>query len=477
MSPAWRSVRVVLISVVAVACSWAAATAPASALSPDNPVCGAAGVVSGAAAAGCEGIGNGGRLLTAGKRLVTGNVGGAVNTAVGGAAQAVASTASTALGFAAIGAVAVGGAQAVLNQAAGALSQTTAPQLRTTWFSSTYWRMAAIATVLTLPFLFAAVVQALIRSDLGLLARAAFGYLPLAMLAVAIAAPVTMLLLAATDQLCGFVSSAADNASAHFLTNTAAVIAGLTAFAGSPFLAFLVGLFTIAAAFALWIELLMRETAVYVIVLMLPLAFASMVWPARRIWAVRAVELLVALILSKFAIVAVLSLGGAAISASTGQASVTGIMAGAVLVTLAAFSPWAVLRLIPLAELASGAAGTLRAELGRTEGAAGRAWELADEWSDVVTAAMRRDAADGGPDPAPTPYAGGGGGGSTPDAGGGGGTPDAGGGGGGGGGTPDAGGGGNQPEDDLNWDRRPVLELGAENLLATPVYPHPDASR
>ena len=57
----------------------------------------------------------------------------------------------------------------------------------------------------------------------------------------------------------------------------------------------------------------MREAAVYVIVLMLPLAFAALVWPARRVWAVRAVELLVALILSKFAIVAVLALGGAAL--------------------------------------------------------------------------------------------------------------------------------------------------------------------
>ena len=41
----------------------------------------------------------------------------------------------------------------------------------------------------------------------------------------------------------------------------------------------------------------------------------------------------------------------------------TGLMAGAVLIMLAAFSPWALLRLIPLAELASGAAGALRGEL------------------------------------------------------------------------------------------------------------------
>ena len=168
----------------------------------------------------------------------------------------------------------------------------------------------------------------------------------------------------------------------------------MTAATDSPFLAFLVGLFVISGAFALWIELLMREAAVYVIVLMLPLAFAAMVWPARRIWAVRAVELLVALILSKFAIVAVLSLGGAAISASAGDQSVAGVMAGAVLILLAAFSPWAMLRFVPMAELASGAAGTLRGEVGRAGAIANDARVLAEEWSEIATAAMRRDAQD-----------------------------------------------------------------------------------
>ena len=72
----------------------------------------------------------------------------------------------------------------------------------------------------------------------------------------------------------------------------------------------------------------MREAAVYVIVLMLPLAFAAMVWPARRIWAIRAIELLVALILSKFAIVAVLSLGGAALFAAERRAQRDGCPGG-----------------------------------------------------------------------------------------------------------------------------------------------------
>src|SRR5207253_10595610 len=128
--------------------------------------------------------------------------------------------------------------------------------------------------------------------------------------------------------------------------------AGLTAITVSPFLVFLIGLFPIGASFALWIELLVREAAVYVIVLMLPLAFAALVWPARRIWAIRAVEILVALILSKFLIVAVLSLGGAALSQSF-LTSISGMLAGFVLLTMGALTPWALLRLLPLGEIAS----------------------------------------------------------------------------------------------------------------------------
>ena len=142
---------------------------------------------------------------------------------LGGATQTLVSSTGTAV-EATLAAWVLGSAQGVLDDTATALGETTAPQLRTTWFSSTYWRMAAIASVLTLPFLFAAAVQAVIRSDLALLARATFGFLPLAMLGIAIAAPLTMLLLAASDQMSGFISSAAGNASAHFLAKAGAVI-------------------------------------------------------------------------------------------------------------------------------------------------------------------------------------------------------------------------------------------------------------
>jgi hypothetical protein len=482
--------------------------------------CGVAGVLNKAIGIACGVVSNGGALIKSGKQLITGHVGGAVSTLVGGGAGTIAETASTALGLAAIGAWVVGGASAVLHQTAAALGATTTPQLGSTWFSSTYWRMAAIAALLTLPFLFAATVQAALRSDVGLLARAAFGYLPLAMLSIAIAAPLTTLLLAASDELCELISSAASNAGAHLLERVGIVVGGLTIAARSPFLAFLIGLLMIGAAFALWIELLLREAAVYVVVLMLPLAFAALTWPARRIWAIRAVELLVALILSKFAIIAVLSLGGAAIGASVGHGSVTGAMAGAVLIMLATLSPWALLRLVPLAEIATGAAGALKGELRSAGASVNKAAGYAESgagWVNATTAEMRRDAEArmaGTEDP---PLSGGGdgggdgGGGRGPvgdpgggdvGPGGGGGTGDLGGGdvgpGGGSGpagpggsdGPPSPGGGGfpagpdlppspspasdPPPPREVPWNDMPVLELGP-NIGETPVHLDPDA--
>jgi hypothetical protein len=338
--------------------------------------------------------------VKAGKKLAGGHVGGAAKAVLSTGAGA----AATGVGVAAVGLSVLGGAKFALRETAVVLSATSSPQLTSTWFSSTYWRVAGISVLLTLPFLFAAAVQALLRSDLTLLLRAAFGYLPLAMLAVSIAAPVTMLLLAASDQLSAIVSSATGNASNRFISFSVGSLGELTLAAG-PFMALFLGLFVVAGAVVLWIELLMREAAVYVIVLMLPLAFAGMVWPARRVWAIRAVELLVALVLSKFAIVAVLSLGGAALFSGTSIAgrSVTTALAGAVLLIMGAFTPWALLRLLPLAEVASSAAGSLARE---TRGRAHAGADMADlvahsapDWAAMATAHMRRDASGATPLP------------------------------------------------------------------------------
>ena len=401
-----RGTIVVLAAMAFVACLAASpAAAAGTTVHRVKHVCGVAQPARGVADSACSAVSNGGGSVNARANLFGGQLGGAANPLLSTGVGAVATSAITA----GISVWVLGGAKFALRETAVVLGDTSSPQLASTWFSSTYWRVAGIAVLLTLPFLFAAAVQALLRSDLALLLRAAFGYLPLAMLAVSIAAPVTMLLLAASDQLSAIVSSATGNASTRFISLSVVSLAGLTAAAG-PFMAFFLCMFVVAGAVVLWIELLMREAAVYVIVLMLPLAFAGMVWPARRVWAIRAIELLVALVMSKFAIVAVLSLGGAALFSGTSANghSVTAALAGAVLLIMGVFTPWALLRLLPLAEVASSAVGSLSREM---RGGARPGADLADmvassapDWTAAMTGRLRKDASISGAPP-PTPAA------------------------------------------------------------------------
>ncbi|MFL5824801.1 MAG: hypothetical protein ACJ764_15325 [Solirubrobacteraceae bacterium] len=395
-----RRVALVLIGLV---CILGVRATPAAAFNPLGAMCSVVSLGSSVLGKACGVLQNGGRFVTAAKRLLTGHVGSALKTALGGAGRAVASHGAVALSLAAIGAWVLGGAKFALRETAKVISETTTPQLGSSWFSATYWRVAGIAALLTLPFLFAAAIQALVRSDLALLLRTVLGYLPLALLTVSVAAPVTTLLLSASDELSRLVGSAAGQPGAGAL-GLGGALAGISALAGSPFLLFFLGLLTVAGAITLWLELLIREAAVYVVVLMLPLAFAALVWPARRAWAVRAVEVLVALILSKFAIVAVLSLGGAAMDQAFGH-GLTAPLVGLVLVMMGAFAPWVLLRLVPLADLASAAVGSIRGEA-RLLAHAERPFAIAaggEAWAARATSDMRRAADEAAPALLPGP--------------------------------------------------------------------------
>jgi hypothetical protein len=356
------------------------ALAPPASADVGGTLCSLAGWFSGVAGKVCAVARNPGGVLNAGKKLAGGDIGGALGALTGGGVTKVAARAA---GLLAVATAVVAGAQYALGETGKLVGSASSPDLKAPWFSAYYWRMAAVAVLLTLPFLFAAAIQAMLRSDITLLARSAFGYLPVGLLAVGIATPLTALLLAGSDEMSAIISSAGGHGATAILERAVPVglVAGGTS---SLFVAFFVSLFTVAGAVTLWVELLIREAAVYVIVLMLPLFFASMVWPARRIWTVRAVELLVALILSKFAILAVLSLGGAALG-HTLIPGIQSLLAGTTLVLLAAFSPWAMLRLLPLHELAGAAVGGLRPAAVRAPAAADeRAHPAADRGEDLA---------------------------------------------------------------------------------------------
>ena len=286
-----------------------------------NPLCYAAGAVGSI----------GGSVATAG-----------VDAVLGGLSQWVAS-----------------GAEWLLSQIGNVLTSTTTIDLGADWFRTHYAVMTALAAVVVLPLLLVSTLQAVFRQNAGQLIRAFFVQLPLALLLGVVAIQIVILCLSATDAMC---TAVAGGSGSDVNTLLAGMTKGLVIAVGDPtmatFVLLLVGLLVAAAAFVLWLELLVRAAAVYVAVLFLPLALAALVWPAVSHWCRRLVETLAALILSKFVIVATLSLAASAVGSGTaGGSSFASVLAGGALLVLSTFVPFSILRLIPMVE--AGAIGHL----------------------------------------------------------------------------------------------------------------------
>lgn len=278
------------------------------------------------------------------------SAGQAVMSAAGGVTSQLAGFGANAV-LGAISDWVVSAAQWLLGQIGGFLSSSTRPDLTAHWFTSHYQVMAGVAAAVVVPLLLVSAIQSIMRQDPSPLVRAAVVHLPLALLLAAVSVELVQLSLAAVDALSSTVSASAGGDTSKLLSEVATALEP-PASVGEPgapaFVVFIGALVVVFAAFALWLELIMRTAAVYVALMFLPLALAGLVWPSTMHWSKRLAETLAALVLSKLVIVAVLSLAAAALANGKGFAQV---LAGAALLLLASFSPFALLRLLPAVEL------------------------------------------------------------------------------------------------------------------------------
>jgi hypothetical protein len=272
--------------------------------------------------------------------------------------QAVGGASSTVLGAGADGVLGalsnwvVGGAGWLLDQVGDVLSTTTSIDVGSSWFTTDYRAMTGIAAAVVVPVLLLSIAQSVYRQSAAVLVRSALVQLPLALLLTAVAVQLVQLSLAVTDNLCTAISAGAGTNIAQVLSGLATALTSQAASGteGIPSFVLFVGALLLAfGAFALWLELLVRAAAVYVAVLFLPIGLASLAWPAISHWARRLVDTLAALILSKFVVVAILSLAVAAVGSGT-QNGFSAVLGGGALLLLAVFSPFVLLRLIPVIE-------------------------------------------------------------------------------------------------------------------------------
>ena len=231
------------------------------------------------------------------------------------------------------------------------------------WFAPLYRRVIEIAGLLMLPMLLLAFLQALLRQDPGLALKAAFGYVPLAVVLSAIAVSLTQTLLAISDSFSDFMLNGYQGQVAATIAGLAGVLAagaaGSVFTVGTSAAAVIAALVAIVAALAIVIELLARQALIYAGVLFLPLSFAGMVWPHLLRWAQRLVEVVVVAVMAKFLIVSVLVLGAAAFTSPAGSGPFDSqappgstLLVGLLLVGLAALSPVALFWMLPTFEAA-----------------------------------------------------------------------------------------------------------------------------
>jgi hypothetical protein len=349
------------------------------------------------------------------------------------------------------------GAVWLVSEIAAGIDKTTSPNLLSKGFLHQYRLMGQMAALMAALMAIFAVLEALARGEVSLLWRVFLVNLPLAAIATSVAYVVVQLLLATSDGMGeavarstsadthGFFKGAIEALAAvgakpgalegsvlgHHALGGAAVAEAQGAVQVPLFIGFIAAVVMAFAALFVWIELLMRDAAVYVVALFMPLALAAAIWPRWGSALRRTCELLIVVIFSKFVIVAVIALAASLVA--RGDGSVEQVLAAAAMLLIACFAPFVLFKLVPFSEGAISAAF----ERQSAGGGALRTLEVASSVQMMRRAALANWAASGagGSSGGGSGGLGAGGGKGKPPGGGGTGSPGGGGAGGGGGGA------------------------------------------
>jgi hypothetical protein len=225
----------------------------------------------------------------------------------------------------------------------------------------------AVAVGLALVFVFLALLQGILAGDVGALIRLVVREIPAAAVGTVLVGTVVSMLLRLTDAASSSVLAGTPADLEAFLQRLAVPGAAI----GYGLLGGVVLAVFLLAGLFVWVELLVRSALIYVLIAFAPLALAARVWPVTRGAFRRLCELGVALIVAKFAVAVALALGAAALAgggpqlAQPGVAEAAGVslgslLAGASLMAMAAFTPFVVLRILPVLEAAVVAQGVSR---------------------------------------------------------------------------------------------------------------------
>ena len=200
--------------------------------------------------------------------------------------------------------------------------------LNASWFVEKNSVMRSLALYFLVPLFMLAMIQAVVRGSLYFVLRAALVMLPVAILGSVVVVFFTHQLLNVADSFTLAVTTNVTDLD-KYGQQIQDGLGGLTSASGGLFL-ILWCLFLILAGIVILVELILRQTGIYLAALFMPLAFSALVWPSTAKWARRLVEVLIALIFSKLFIAGAIALGLSAMAGTGWWAPVGSIGVDAV---------------------------------------------------------------------------------------------------------------------------------------------------
>jgi hypothetical protein len=270
----------------------------------------------------------------------------------GGAASTLLKTATGALTAAAVFDLAarwvIGAANKVTGAVASLIVHSSSPELTAAWFSRSFAPMAALGAALALLVTLIALSSAAARRNPAALAATLHGVVR-AGLGTGLVIALTTMGLEIADEISADVIGAAHQS----FWSQVAHAWGASGFGGfgSSALAMLMAIIEVIAGVIVWLELAVRNAAIYLAVLFFPVALAASIWPALTGWTNRLARLLLLFVILKPVTLIVLAFAGnaamAGLSLSGSFASSAGtIIAAVTIFALAAMAPWALMLIV-----------------------------------------------------------------------------------------------------------------------------------
>ena len=198
-------------------------------------------------------------------------------------------------------------AQKITGAIVSTITSSTSPQLTAAWFQRSFAPMAALGAALALLVTLIALTSAAARRDPAALAGTLAGILR-AGLGTGLLIALTTLALQISDA----ISADVIRSSHQTFWSQVGHAWGSSGFGGfgSSALAMLMAIVQVIAGVIVWLELAVRNAAIYLAVLFFPVALAASIWPTLAGWTSRLARLLFLFVILKPVMLIVLAFAG-----------------------------------------------------------------------------------------------------------------------------------------------------------------------